>query len=211
MFIVKSDLEILRPYLFTNISQKDFNRELKISKKNGVALYFDFMDKEESQQLIDNLDKIFKNYPLENHEANIAYMLLYQFNQTFIKVTRYRIPNRSNPKRVNDFSEVINFLLKYKNKRFRVSFDEILSDEHKKHNVKIRKQKNSTKSDDSSNPYLQDRTIEKKTQPYIAAKFTSSDDTINHWIIEKVLNAINKGDIILIWVINCTIQELFVI
>lgn len=73
--IIRPDFNFLRKHFYKSAPEAEFKKFVKQYKKNGCVLFLPFLTYEQGETFAANLVKILNNYPLGEHQLNLAWRI----------------------------------------------------------------------------------------------------------------------------------------
>lgn len=120
---VMPDFKIIKPYLFPDMTQGEFNKEVRLYKSNG-KVSIPFLTQEEGQSYCNNLEKIINKYQLQEHISNLFFIISYSYSNTMQRVNNIERPARESTERAKEFDFNISSLAANINSHFTITFEE---------------------------------------------------------------------------------------
>ncbi|MDP3467256.1 MAG: hypothetical protein Q8S11_02905 [Daejeonella sp.] len=165
---VMPDFKIIKPYLFPNMSQGEFNKEVRLYKSVG-KVSIPFLTQEKGRSYCSNLEKIINKYELKEHINNLFFIISYTYSNTMQRVNGIERPGRESTERIKEFDTNISALAANINSHFTITFEE--------------------KVGNIESDYLL-KPIKSRRKP-VRFKFTHKETT--DWIKNLIVEAIEKG------------------
>jgi len=165
---VMPDFKIIKPYLFPDMTQDKFNKEVRSYKSNG-KVSIPFLTQEEGRSYCNNLEKIINKYQLQEHINDLFFIISYSYSNTMQRVNGIERPERESTERIKEFDTNVSALAANINSHFTITFEE--------------------KVGNIESDYLL-KPIKSRRKP-VRFKFTHKETT--DWIKNLIVEAIEKG------------------
>jgi len=122
---LEPDFEVIKKYLYQSVSDRNYKAFIRKYRSKGSLMTLPFMSDVNGDTLAVNIANILNKYPLTGHRVNLAFVILTIYKQTYNEMFEGRLPSMNSLRLVDSVKSTINFILKNKHKKMKITFETI--------------------------------------------------------------------------------------